>query len=679
MVITDRVGYSQNLVDDFHSLSIEGWKAMQSHRLFIPFMREYMAALCVVDFWSYMRFGVYTRAMKHYYEPLHGPNGLAGYLQNWHTLDEYGNRQNVSVKFVAIAREHCKTQVTIAWDTWQFVRDPNFRLLVRAYTKPKAEEILGGVKELLDNPQFKRNFPWVRPKLKPNSTQPAMWQRDRFTIERDDSGVRVPSAEAVGMGTDPTGGHFSGGHYDDFEVMENAHSDILLEELIQTWRNDSNLFLAGSKRVVCGTTWSRKGIIYSVINKKGDFADHPYDLFVQPCVVAVFDKPFAGEEPVLLDDRVTIKDSTQGFPTIEANLELCQARVRFYSAAAKDVVEEIREIVWNDGTSFRVNRPFQAMLGQPISYTIGREKPAAPNRFTLDAQDVAPEEGAIDILTRKSLPEKLLDQGSMVYSAQMLLDPSDPSNMLLNPEKIIIVKPDSLPDGPRRWYRSCDYASDKKGTAATAMTTGFHHETGLYITHIAHDRQMADMDKILELMVGALRVQNHGGHLEWTSFEKAALENTLDKFVTEAERDPFKFFTDRGGKYQAYADKMFKNLNNLRISRLILSRPSNLPKPVRLSSQQPFWESGKLHVVVGPGYVDTASLEALYDEARYFRLEGGESYDILDTIHDLISYGEPPRRPAPKKGESNLFMKAQRRALFRNTLARSGMLAGKRF
>jgi len=673
MVITDRVAYSQNLVDDFNALTKEGWEAMRGHRLFIPFMREYLTAKCVTDFWYFMRFGVYTHAMKHYYPRLHGPDGLAGYLQDWTSTDEFGQERSVSVKFVVIAREHCKTQIAIAWDTWQFARNPNFRLLVRAYTKPKAEEILGGVKELLDSPQFKRNFPWVRPKMKNNSTQPELWQKDRFKLERDDTGVRVPSAEACGLGVDPTGGHFSGCHYDDFEVLENAYSEIGLQDMVDTWHNDSNLRLAGSKTIVCGTTWSRKGIMYNVVNRKGLFEDHNYDIFYRPCVERMDWKPIAGEEPVLFDDRVTIRDTAQAFPTIEGNLETCQARVRFFSQAARDTVEEIREVVWNDGTHFRVNRPFPHILGQPISYIIGNEKPVAPNRFTLDVIDDHPAEGVTDLLIRKSLPEKKIEQGSLVYSSQMMLDPSDPANMLLNPDKLVVVKPDGLPDGPKRWYRSCDYASDKLGTAYTAMTTGFFHDTGFYITHIAHERQMADLDKILELIVGYLRVQNLGGHLEWTSFEKASLENTLDKFLIEAERDPYKFFNDRGGKYAAYAEQMFKGLNAVRINRLTLGRPSNINKPVRISSQQPYWESGRIHVVVGPGFVDTTAFEALKDEARYFRLEGKESYDILDTLHDLISNGVPPRIPTSKAQGASKFAQMQRRARFQNAIARNGL------
>lgn len=683
MEIRNRVEYSESLVRDIESLSSKSWAAMRSHRLHTEFMREYMVAKCVTDFWSFIRFGVYTKSMKHFYEPLHGPHGLAGYLQDW-TREKNGVRESVGVKFVVVAREHIKTQTTIAWDCWQYARDPNATLLLRAYTKPKAVQILGGVKELLESDQFRRNFPWVRPRSKRGSSKPILWQADQFMLEREDTGKRVPSAEAVGMGVDPTGGHFSICHYDDFEVKENAESEILLEQLHSTWKNDSNLRLAGNKTVVCGTTWGRKGIIYSVAKRLGDYADHQFDLFYQPVYMKMDWMPLAGAgDAHLLGDRQTVRVEGAGFPTDSCNLELCQARLSFFSPAVNDTVEEVREIVWNDGQSFRVNRPFAEMLGEVLTWKVGNLKPAAPNRFTMDSQDIHPPEALQhDILSRHSIPKKKLEQGSLVFAAQMELDPSDPENMALNPDFLQVkqVSPESgvplhhyLPDGPKRWFRSCDYASEKEGTAYTAMMEGFRHEQGLFITHITHERQMNDTDKLLNLFLGQKRVQRLNGHLEWTSFEKAAIENTLGGFLSQAERSPYEFFSALQGKYTALAEGEFADRQPIHVPRRILSRPSNLSKNARISQQQPMLESRQIHVILGHGFVSLAGYEALKEEMRYFRLDGRDSYDLLDVLHDLVSFSSPPEKVS-ETVEKNRFDEINRQARFRNALARNAIV-----
>lgn len=679
MEISNRVAYSEALVRDFESLSSDGWRRLRAHKLSQRFLQEYLAAKCVTDFWCFIQYGVYTTTMKHFYEPLHGRNGLAGYLQDWTRLDEAtGVRKNVNVKFVVWAREHVKTQTTIAWDCWQYARDPNNTLLLRAYTKPKAIQILGGVRELLESDQYRRNFPWVKPKCKRGTTKPFLWQNDQFMLERDDHGKRVPSAEAVGMGVDPTGGHFSLCHYDDFEVKENAESEVLLRELHDTWKNDSNLRLAGNKTVVCGTTWSRKGIIFSVVKRAGDYQNHEFDYSYQPVYVRVFPHPFAGEAATVLDDRLTVRVDGGNFPTAEANLNLCQATLNFFSPAVNDTVDEVREVVWNDGTHFRVNRPFAEMLGQPLTWKVGGEKPAAPNRFTMDSQDIHPPEGETEILARHSIPKKRLEQGSLVYAAQMDLDPSDPANMVLNPEflQIKTVTPESgvpiwsyLPDGPKRWYRTCDWASDLEGTASTAIMEGFRHEQGLFITHITHERKMNDTDKLLELFLGNRRVERMNGRFEWTSFEKAAIENTLGGFLRQAEIDPYTFFSQFGGKYLAIADKEFGDKKSVQVPRKILPRPSNLSKNARISQQQPMLESRQIHVIVGPGFVSVKTLEALREEMRYFRLDGGDSYDLLDVMHDLVSFTNPPAKESETRRATNQFEELNRAARLRNSIA----------
>jgi hypothetical protein len=667
--VSKRIQESRWLVKEIESLDAGGWEALCRHDKAMAFMKEYMVAKCVLDFPTFFRV-VYHNALHHYYWPLHGEQGLTGYLQNW-TREHHGDHHPVNVKFVVWAREHCKTQTVIAWDAWQFVRDVNARGLIRAFNDAKASEILCGVRELIESDVFRRNFPWVKPKTRGRSKAAVAWANDRFLLDRGDTGVRVMSMEAVGMKGDVTGAHFNFGHYDDFEVQDNANSEVLRTMMFDRWRNDSNLFMANSKRVFCGTPWSRKGIIYSVMKFQEPFADHPYDISVQPATVRVHDAAYSGTEPILLGDRRTIRDTVAAFPTIESDLVLCQARVRFFSQALGDTVEETREVIANSGNTFTVNRPFPEMLGQPISYIIGTEKPACPNRFTLDAVDLLPDDDGTSH-ARKSLVEKKRDQGPMVYSSQMDLDPADPEGLILNPEWLKVIRPEDIPDGDRYWYRAVDFAGATETAAATVMTTCFTHKSGLYVAHIARENSMSNLDKILELLVGTLRVIQHGGRLEWTMFEKALIEATLAGFLVEAERDPYEFFRVRPG-YEKWAEGVFKESGPVHIAKNTVSRGGFASKSARIASQQPLWATGQVHVVVGPGWVSESALDVLTTEARFFRMDRNEPFDVLDTMADLCTKAHIPREgKVSMRRDVGRFAQVNRQAALRNALAQSG-------
>ncbi|MDX9972515.1 MAG: hypothetical protein RBU21_05925 [FCB group bacterium] len=672
----NRVRYSEELVREMESLSAEGWRRMRAHRLYGGFMLEYLRARCVLDLWTFVKV-VYFDAMKHYDESLHGPGGLTRYLTDWTRLDETGTEVPVSVKFIIWAREHCKTQFVIAWDAWQFVRDVNARGLIRAYNDPKAHEICSAVRQLMESRRFQYYFPWVRPQLKKNNNQPVLWREDKFLLERDDIGVRVPSMEAGGMDAEPTGGHFNFGHYDDFEVRINANSEVLRAKMLDVWHNDDNLFLAGHRRVFCGTPWSREGMIHRVLRGLEPFDDHPYGLSIVPAEVKVFDQPFTGDEPVLLEDRKTLRDINAYFPTVGTNLQYCQAVVRFFHPEIKDVVEEIREVERNDVLHFTVSRPFPAHLGQPISYRIGAVKPACPTRFTLDAVDLHPAASRADSeIPRSSLVQKRRTQGTLVYHAQMLLEPGDPEALVFNPDLIQVIGPEQIPGGAKRWFRAVDFATSKKSAASTAMTTAFKHVSGLYLTHIKHENQLDTMGKILELLLGVLRVKQQGGELEMTLFEKGMIESTVGDFLPEAERDPAKFFKQATkSKYRQFTEA-FTESGPIRIRRRNVPRPSNSTKRLRLVTMQPFWEAQQLFVVVGPGYVEQSVLEDLQYQAESFRLEREEPYDLLDNVHDLIME-TPMLRPAKaQKAPLGIYHAVNRRAMLENAMTGLATVTG---
>jgi hypothetical protein len=666
----NRVARAENLVGELEGLGPEAWKRLRSHARYVRFMEEYLRAKCLTDLWYHMRYAVYFRQMKHYYEPLHGSQGVAGFLSRWER-ERLGDLEPVGIKFLVMARGECKTQEALAWITWEYARDPNNRLLVRAYVEPKANEIMSSIRELLRTPGYVRMYPWVKPKEKPGG-QWELWNDSRFMLARDDAGIRVPSAEAYGVKGAPTGSHFHLGFYDDYEVGNNAWSQVGRAELLQTWKDDSNLFEAGARRLLCGTPWSRHALIYPVISRTGEFKRHDFDVFVQPWFVQVFSVPFVGSEPTLDRDRVTIRDCTQSFPTVEANLRYCEARVRFEDPSTHDLTEEIREVTWNNGTSFIVNRPFPEMLGQPLGYVIGTKKPVDPNRLTLDSVDWIPPKEVLDVrVARSSILKKRKDQGPLVFASQMEMTPVESSQIVLDPEMLMEIREEEIPDGDRVYYRACDFATAKQTQAATVMTTGFWHRTGFYIQHIAYGERMTSMDKLLELFVGVLRVKGWGHVLKCTFLEEAMIEQTLGEFIDQAERNPYEFFASREG-YVSYAEEHFSDRRPMMIRRYNLKRGGQETKTLRIAAQQPEWAARRVFIVKGCPHV-----EVLVDQARSFSLDSKEPNDVLDTLADLIREGRAPAVEESTRPEEGVqYWASQQEAMRRVALVESGGAIG---
>lgn len=658
------LGWARGIVGEVESLSPGEWSRFSGHRKFEKFMGVYLTAKCLSDFWWHLRFGVYFGAWKHYDPCLH--RRVAEWAQTW-TKAEHGELVPVSKKALVMSRELCKTQLLIAYCGWKFAQDTDMRLLIRSYNAPLASQISGALQKMLLSKKYQRRYDWVMPAVRSGSSQWERWTPGEFMLARAEEDVRVPSCVAMGVDGTPTGGHFHLGYYDDFEVEENAKSDVLRPELFSVFQNDDNLFMAGSQRMLAGTPWHPKALIQAVLDGKDEVA-HDIDLFRQPCCNQVFATLFSHHEPVLMDDRVTLRCAGAGYPTVMDDLATCQATVRFFSQAAGDVVEEVREVVWNDGDHIRVNRPFGLLLGQPLHVTVGTEKPASPIRQTLDAVDWVPElpaelpevvarhalEPGVGTLNgRFSLPKKRKAQGSLIYNAQQRLMSTDEEALVLRSSDVRVIRWEDVPSGTRRWRRAADFASAKATVAATSMTTGFEIEGwGFCISHICYVERMSTTWKLLELVWGVKRVAKLQGRLERTSFENSGhIEEVIHDLLPDVCRDPYAYFMRlKAGTrpspelptYHEIAEAWFSPGEVVSVP--INWLPRSQSKNDRMSKQQPVWESGKLFILE-----DCPHRETLYSQADQFTMASSEAFDLLDNLADLLNEGRLLKQVAVEK------------------------------
>lgn len=686
------VRWAEGMVQEVESLSAGQWRRFQAHGKYARFMDLYLTAKCLTDFYWHLRFGVYFNAWKHYDPGLH--QDVSRWLQRW-SKEEHGVMLPISRKALVMSRELCKTQILIAYDGWQFARDPNIRLLIRSFNFPLASQISGALMKMLVSKKFQRRYPWITPAVRSGSTQWERWTPGEFMLARDEEDVRVPSCQAMGVDGEPTGGHFHQGHYDDFEVQTNANSDIEREAMFSTFNNDDNLFMAGSQRIVAGTPWNPKALIDGILNYRNGMEGHDIDVYKQPCTNQVFDSPFVADSPVLLEDRCTLRCPGAGYPTAMEDLTTCAVTVTFFNREAGDLLEETREVVWNDGEHLRVNRPFGHVLGQPTKAVVGVEKPACPIRQTLDGVDWVPElkaelppvvarhalaPGVGTLNSRFSLPKKRRTQGSLIFNAQQRLMSTDEEALVLNSSDLQVVSWSQVPEGERRWRRASDFASAKATRAATSMSTGFELPGAFYLTHICYVEQMSTTWKLLELVMGVKRVARLKGRLEKTTFENSGhIEEVIHDLLPDVCRDPYGYFMRmspdaRPSKelptYHELAQEWFEPGEYVNVPIKWLGRP--LSKNDRIAKQQPVWQSRKLFILE-----DCPHRETLCAMADRFTLAGDESYDLLDNLADLLNEGrllkqdEKAVKVAAPSGE-NIYDKMMREARMIE-MAASGM------
>lgn len=652
-----RIEQAERRVKEYRALAPEALLLLDQDPNAAALREEYFTSLCLSNFWVFLWEHLYRRAKKHYWPALHGDEGMCGFLEDWH-VPVNGIRTPVNEKFLIVAREHCKTQIGIAWMVWRLARDTSERILLRSHKDDKAWEMMRGVKELLVAPEFKKRFPWVRPAM--DGPRRAEWTRNKILLDRDDIGLRTSTIEAYGMLSDPTGGHYSIGYYDDWEITDTANSEAMRPKMLETFELDDNLMVGGKNVLVVGTPYAKDVFLHLAMQHKGNFEERFYDIYVQPNYVQAFDVPFEDVDGHLLDDRVTLRaEPGTSFPVEEDGLQYCQANLTFMSIEARDNVVETREVVWNDGHHFRVNRPIHVSLGQPLHWSVGNRKPAAPNRFTYDAIDlVPPRDKQLDRLTRQSIPQKRTKQGSLTYSCQQELNPVDPTTQIIRSDQVKIVTWEDIKDQKERfWFRAVDLASSRKTRCFTAITTGFWAMDGWYTTHIKYGNFKV-YDIILELLLGSLRVQDHGGHIRWTALEDQSREEMLGESLPFAEKNPYEFLKLAGGVYAQAADQFFMNVPTLHIPKKTCNRPPQVSKSQRISGMQPSFEQGEMHIME-----DCPHREEYFHLVDIFTMDSKEGFDILDNHADLVREGYRPKRRGEPDGRTYDFQRNQNRAL----------------
>lgn len=601
----------------------------------------YVTCLGMVDFWVFLKL-LYARGIGHYMKEVHKP--VCRDLTDWR-VEQHGALVPVRLAFYVTHRGSCKSQIaSIALNIWHLVRDPNERIIIRSYTDKKVVDITQAIMQLMEKNECMLNrYAWCRPAKKGKRNE--RWNVNYLLFDREDIGVRTASIEAYGLESSATGGHYTKRCYDDLETEQTRGSEVVRTATLDRWKEDAALCEGFSTTLVVGTTHDRDGIMNCAVKGKKmddlDFGKMNYKLLYHPATVKTAKSAWniSSDAFTLAPDRKLFTLKTPVLPA-DGALKFHQVRAGFFVKNSQERVTEIREVRDNGVDWVEVNRAFPRRFHDPIDLVVGNEKPWLPNRFTLDSL----EESAMDSwsgVSRKSLYEEKIQQGSFFYSCNMDLDPRDPSKTFMSRDQIHLVdlKDAPGPNEPQNWFRSIDLASPKKTKCRTVIMTGFHTQDGVFVRHIAMG-ELTTMEILLELFLGHLRVMEWGHMLKWTSFERASREEILRENLAMAERDPYEFFRRAGGHIQRIAEKHLREFGVIHLPKKDIPRPPMISKGQRFLSMQPDVQMGKVHIING-----IEGQEDLLEDIESATPDAREGFDLLDCLHDLMMYGFPPRTP----------------------------------
>lgn len=626
-------------------------------------MDWWLTCKCVTDLWYFNYYGISYRGRAHLHAELQ--RSMAHWLQYWEK----------SIKILLVAREHNKSQWGITNAAWRFVGDTNRRLLIRAFNGEKAKQIGGALREIIESPVFRRRFHWVRPKTKKNSANPVMWGNDGMMLERDDIGIRVPSVEICGLDKNPTGGHFTDGLADDIAVADNETSELMRKDLYDRHNEDTNLFLAGAQRLITGTIWFRDGFMDSARQRTGQWKDMEYELFLQSCFEKVFPRPFMGNEVVMLDDRQTFAiPSGSEFPGPE-ELKHHQVRLTFENPSLTDTDLVIREVTWNDSTHFRVNRPIETVYtSNPLAYVVSADRPACPNKFTMDEKDELSNPMDLSVCSRASLELKRKNMGPYVWSAQWLLDPVTRDTQMFDPELLRFIEPEEFRALCKRergaWFRKCDLASAKDTGSYTAMLEGWVWHDMIVCTHLFWGLPKT-YEILLEMFRGQIRLDaEFEAKFRHTKFETAHIEGTIKENLEIAQRDPYRYFSQIPGECQRFAEKYLSSRGPMWIPLQIESRGSANKIDRQRDQIQPALGARRIYLVRG-----MANEDRLVKEITDATAMSKVGTDSLDCLADLCAEAQAKPKEAPARQARGLYNEMQDRAA-RATFTRKSALGG---
>ena len=192
------------------------------------------------------------------------PKTLLGFIHEevvrWWTREDSKDNQ-----LLLLPRGHQKSRLLAYRAAWHITRNPHTTILYVSATAALAEKQLLAIKNILDNPIYRRYWPEM---LHPDEGKREKWAVSEISVDhpkRKQEGVRDATVMAAGLTSNTTGFHADVVCLDDIVVPLNAYTEDGREKVSNAYSQLASIENPGAKEWAVGTRYHPKDIYQTML------------------------------------------------------------------------------------------------------------------------------------------------------------------------------------------------------------------------------------------------------------------------------------------------------------------------------------------------------------------------------------------------------------------------------
>lgn len=181
-------------------------------------------------------------------------------------------------QLVLLPRGHLKSKLVAYRVAWWITKNPETTILYVSATADLAEKQLFQIKQILDNPIYRRYWPEM---IGVDEGKREKWAVAEIAVDhpkRKQEGIRDATCKAVGLTANTTGFHADVVVLDDIVVPGNAYTEDGRSKVASAYSQLASIENPGAQEWVVGTRYHPRDIYDTMINMKSEVYDENGEL-----------------------------------------------------------------------------------------------------------------------------------------------------------------------------------------------------------------------------------------------------------------------------------------------------------------------------------------------------------------------------------------------------------------
>ena len=202
----------------------------------------------------------------------------------------WGRQDSKNNQLVLLPRGHMKSKLVAYRTAWWITKHPETTILYVSATADLAEKQLYAIKQILDNPIYRRYWSEM---IHPEEGKREKWAVAEIAVDhpqRKLEGIRDATCKAVGLTSNTTGFHADVVVLDDIVVPGNAYTEEGREKVAAAYSQLASIENPGAHEWVVGTRYHPRDIYDTMINMKESHYDEEGELTSEEPVYELFQR-----------------------------------------------------------------------------------------------------------------------------------------------------------------------------------------------------------------------------------------------------------------------------------------------------------------------------------------------------------------------------------------------------